>query len=123
MRVISDLPGKNNGDDGFGGGGRSTTELTALLEQARNHVVIQSPYLVLTDEANALFEKLIQRGVTIQVSTNFLASTDNLPTSGGYRAHRKSLLKMGLNIYEYKPHAENQKQLMHRAQVMNWLLT
>jgi cardiolipin synthase C len=52
---ISDLPGKNDGRAGLGGGGLSTAALAALLESAREEVLIQSPYVVLSDPAIALF--------------------------------------------------------------------
>lgn len=117
IRVINDVPGKNANRFDLGGGGRATTELASLLASAQNRVVIQSPYLVLTDEARALFKQLIDRNVAIQISTNSLSSTDNLAAFSGFRSQRETLLKMGIEIYEYKPNAANQKKLMRRNSV------
>jgi putative cardiolipin synthase len=110
---ISDLPGKNS-SRGLGGGGLSTAALAALLDSARSEVRIQSPYLVLSDEALALFRRLRERGVRIRISTNSLASTDNLQAFSGYRNQRKALLDLGLEIYEFKPDSQVQKQIMQR---------
>ncbi len=117
-KFISDLPGKNKNWMSFGGGGLTTTALAQLVEGARDHIVIQSPYLVLSDKAMALFRKTTARGVRVRINTNSLASTDNLQAFGGYRKQRDILLKMGLEIYEYKPDPEAQRQLMQQVVTM-----
>lgn len=116
-RVISDIPGKNRNRFTLGGGGRTSMELASLLAKARNRIVIQSPYLILTDETFELFEQLIDRGVSIRISTNSLSSTDNLAAFGGFRSQRDALLKLGIEIYEYKPNADVQKSLMRRQPI------
>jgi putative cardiolipin synthase len=110
---ISDLPGKNS-SGGLGGGGLSTAALAALLDSARSEVRIQSPYLVLSDEAFALFRRLRERGIRIRISTNSLASTDNLQAFSGYRNQRQELLDLGIEIYEFKPDSRVQEQIMQR---------
>jgi putative cardiolipin synthase len=77
--------------------------------------VIQSPYLVMSDNAKALFRAAVARGVKVRILTNSLASTDNLQAFSGYRNQRKQLLKMGLDIREYKPDPANRSELMSRA--------
>jgi cardiolipin synthase C len=77
-------------------------------------VLIQSPYLVLSDPALALLGRLRARGVAVHVSTNSLASTDNLQAFSGYRNQRESLLRLGLRIHEYRPDPAVQHQLMQR---------
>ena len=67
----------------------------------------------------ALFKKAISRGVRIRVNTNSLASTDNLLAFSGYRNQRRKLLKMGLEIYEYKPNPQAQIALMQSALRLN----
>lgn len=114
IRFISDDPGKNGKKYSFNGGGRTSRELAMLLRQAQSHVTIQSPYLVLTKEAKALFRELIQRGVKISISTNSMASTDNIQAFSGYKNQRDELLAMGIEIYEFKPWPKNQQLLMKR---------
>ena len=113
-RFISDTPGKNNRTFSLGGGGITTDELAKLVENSKQKIVIQSPYLVLSDEAESLFRKTRKRGVSIQISTNSLASTDNLQAFSGYRNQRWDLLDMGIQIFEYKPNPAIQEQLFHR---------
>ncbi|MCL4470611.1 MAG: phospholipase D-like domain-containing protein [Gammaproteobacteria bacterium] len=66
----------------------------------------------------ALFRKTTARGVRVRINTNSLASTDNLQAFSGYRKQRDILLKMGLEIYEYKPDPEAQRQLMQQVVTM-----
>ena len=113
-RFISDIPGKNNRRFSLGGGGITTAELAALVEQSKHKIVIQSPYLVLSKKAESLFRRTRKRGVSIQINTNSLASTDNIQAFSGYRNQRKKLLNMGLQIFEYKPNPAIQEQLLHR---------
>jgi putative cardiolipin synthase len=111
---ISDLPGKNDGSTGLAGGGLSTTSLAALLDSAREEVLIQSPYLVLSDPAIELFRRLRERGVRIRISTNSLASTDNLQAFSGYRSQRALLGDLGIDVREFRPDPMVETQLMQR---------
>jgi putative cardiolipin synthase len=115
---IGDSPGKNDNRFRLGGGGLTTTALAQLVESASNRIVIQSPYLVLSDKAMELFRQTTARGVRVRINTNSLASTDNLQAFSGYRNQRKKLLKMGLEIYEYRPDPEVQHKLMRRSAAM-----
>ena len=112
---ISDRPGKNENQFRLDGGGQTAAALGRLVQSARERIVIQSPYLVLSDKAIDLFRQIIARGVTVRINTNSLASTDNLAAFSGYRNQRDRLLKMGLQIYEYKPAPEVQVKLMQRS--------
>ena len=112
---ISDRPGKNENQFRLDGGGDTAATLGQLVQSARERIVIQSPYLVLSDRAMDLFRQITARGVTVRINTNSLASTDNLAAFSGYRNQRDRLLKMGLQIYEYKPAPEVQVKLMQRS--------
>ena len=112
---IHDEPGKNGRRWTLGGGGKSSAALAQLVAGARESIVIQSPYLVMSDKAKALFKAAIARGVKVRILTNSLASTDNLQAFSGYRSQRAQLLKMGLDIREYKPDPANRNTLFSRA--------
>jgi putative cardiolipin synthase len=114
VEFISDKPGKNENHFRLDGGGETASALGKLVHGARTRVVIQSPYLIVSDRAIELFRQIIARGVTVRINTNSLASTDNLAAFSGYRNQRDELLKMGLQIYEYKPAPEVQVKLMQR---------
>ena len=112
---IHDRPGKNGRRWSLGGGGQSTDALAKLVAGAQESIVIQSPYLVMSGRAKALFRDAVARGVKVRILTNSLASTDNMQAFSGYRNQRRQLLKMGLDIREYKPDPANRSALMSRA--------
>jgi len=112
VSFISDVPEKNDGDEGLGGGGITTDELIRLVEQATSTIEIQTPYLVTTDLSWDLFRRAIDRGVSIRILTNSLASTDNLEAFGGYKRDRERLLRIGVEIYEFKPDAEIRRTVL-----------
>jgi putative cardiolipin synthase len=108
---IHDIPGKNN-QDGLQGSGDSSRALAALVRGAQKEIIIQSPYLILSDKAKSLLQETIKRGVKIIINTNSMASTDNLQAFSGYRNQREELLKMGLQIFEFRPDAESRGKLL-----------
>ncbi|HSC14406.1 MAG TPA: phospholipase D family protein [Gammaproteobacteria bacterium] len=111
---VSDLPGKNSGAHGLGGGGLSSAALGALVGTAQSEVLIQSPYLVVSEPAFELFRELRARGVRIRISTNSLASTDNLKAFSGYLNQRDELLAEGIEVFEYRPDPQIQGEIMDR---------
>ena len=77
--------------------------LGALLAQTQEDLLIQSPYLVLSDQAIKVFRSLRQRQVRIRVSTNSLAATDNwLSYAHSLRQRRTMLRDLKFQIYEMK---------------------
>lgn len=110
-RFVSDAPGKND-SGGFSGGGASTDALLALVRDAKESVLIQSPYLVLTDLGLGLFRDAVERGVEVTILTNSLCSTDNLEAFNGYQRIRTGLLEAGVKVYEYRPDAAIRKRLV-----------
>jgi putative cardiolipin synthase len=111
---VSDAPGKNAGEQGLSGGGASSAALAALVEAAETEVLIQSPYLVVSEPAFELFRRLRARGVRIRISTNSLSSTDNLKAFSGYLNQRDELLAEGIEVFEYRPAPDVQRQIMDR---------
>jgi len=114
VKFISDIPGKNKGDRGLGGGGESTQYLIDAIRNARSSILIQSPYLIMPEGGIELFKQLVERGVRIRISTNSLASTDNIQAFSGYHGQRDDLLEAGVELYEYKPHPAIKEELIVR---------
>lgn len=112
VSFISDIPGKNKTKKGLGGGGKSTTALMNLIKNSKHTIDIQTPYLITTKTSQNLFKEAISRGVKVRILTNSLASTDNLEAFSSYQTDRKKLLKLGINIYEFKPDAAIRKKIM-----------
>lgn len=77
-------------------------------------ILIQSPYLIMPAGGIELFESLTKRGVSIRISTNSLASTDNIAAFSGYHRQRARLLNAGVELYEFKPHPGIQSELVDR---------
>lgn len=116
--VISDQPGKNDGSQGLSGSGTATVALTDALQKAQARVTIQSPYVVLTDEALSVFGGLVDRGVQVRIVTNSLASTDNLQAFSGYHKKRDALLAAGIELHEFRPYPMVQYRLNeHHAEI------
>jgi cardiolipin synthase C len=115
VTFVSDVPGKNAGQSGIGGGGASTDTLIQLIKGARKSVTIESPYLVTTSLSQGLFRDAIARGVRVRILTNSLASTDNYEAFSGYQRERDALLSIGVDIYEFKPDAQVRRQVMTSA--------
>ena len=116
VSFISDTPGKNEGASGLGGGGESTAQLFESVRGAEHSILIQSPYLIMPKGGVELFQSLTKRGVRIRISTNSLASTDNIAAFSGYHRQRARLLNAGVELYEFKPHPGIQKELIERYQ-------
>jgi putative cardiolipin synthase len=112
LQFISDVPGKNDGSEGLGGGGNTTSALIDLVNSAKKEIYIQSPYLIVSSLGLNLFKNAVDRGVEVYILTNSLASTDNLEAYSGYQRNRQRLLNAGIHLYEYKPDAAIRKNLM-----------
>ncbi|GAA4814416.1 phospholipase D family protein [Litoribaculum gwangyangense] len=112
VSFISDIPGKNDGEDGLSGGGVSTTALINLIKNAKSSIDIQTPYLITTELGRNLFKEAVDRGVKIRILTNSLASTDNLEAFSSYQSDRERLLKTGVRVFEFRPDAEERKKIM-----------
>lgn len=85
-----------------------TRHLMDLVRDAHHDVLLQTPYLVMSDRAKDLFAQMRQRPAPprVVVSTNSLASTDAFAVYALSYKHRKRYLKdYGFHIFEMKPHA------------------
>jgi cardiolipin synthase C len=108
VEYFSDRPGKTENPDK-----RDVREFTMhlmrLVSNAKQEVVLQTPYLVMSSRARRIFKKLHNAAPPpkIIVSTNSLASTDAFAVYAvSYKRRRTYLTQYGFNIYEMKPHAE-----------------
>ncbi len=83
-----------------------TRQLYDVILSARQSVVIQSPYMVLSRRARNVFEKLRKQNPAIELvfSTNSLASTDADTVYANTHRHKKRYVKtLGFHMYEFKP--------------------
>jgi cardiolipin synthase C len=76
-------------------------DLTGLMEEAEESVIMQSPFIIpsdtLTNHINA--ENLPD---DVQMITNSLAATPNLPTYSRYASYREDIAASQADMYEYQ---------------------
>lgn len=104
VEFISDEPGKSKGY--FSTTARITRELRRTLEGAKQSIVMQTPYLVLSKPAIKLVTELREKnpGLRIRISSNSFASTDNLLAySANYRLRNRYVEELQLEVHEFKP--------------------
>jgi putative cardiolipin synthase len=77
-------------------------QLRPVIDATEREVVIVSPYFVPGKIGVAFFQALRKRGVRVVVVTNSLGATDVTAVHSGYRRYRKSLLRAGVELYEFK---------------------
>src|SRR5690606_531063 len=104
VEFSGDPPQKHRRD--FAGLAPSTRSLLALIEEAREEVLMQTPYLVLSPPAQEVFRALRAREEPprVRVSTNSLAATDAFITYAlAHKYKRRHLREFGFEIHEFKP--------------------
>ncbi|WP_447729352.1 phospholipase D family protein [Pseudoxanthomonas suwonensis] len=103
VSYLADVPRKHRE-----GGSRvsGASGLAGLLSQAKEEVLLQTPYLVLSDSAVEIFRELRQgpEPPRVVASTNSLAATDNaIVYALTYKYKRRNVRELGFDIFEYKP--------------------
>lgn len=104
-RFVADAPGKNP-SAGLAGGGRTADALREFVSRAEHRLLMQSPYTVLDDRAAQEIAELRARRCELEIliSTNSLASTDNLTAYALAQTQRRRAMRdLGLRIFELKP--------------------
>jgi phosphatidylserine/phosphatidylglycerophosphate/cardiolipin synthase-like enzyme len=115
VTYVSDVPGKNPGREGLGGGGATLDALLDLVRRAGTSIAIQSPYLITTELGRSALRDAVKRGVEVRILTNSLASTDNLEAFSGYQRDREALLETGVRLFEFRPDAAERTEIMTGA--------
>ena len=112
VTFISDEPGKSAGY--FSRTARITRELRGVLAQAETSIVVQTPYLILSKPARKLIRELHKQhpGLSIRISTNSFASTDNIMAySANYRLRNDYIEDLRLEIHEFRPQPASMPEL------------
>ena len=105
--LLVDKPGKVAPDDDEVEAGDTVVDgLSALMAQARQELLIVSPYFVPGGPMMKVFSDLRTRGVRIGVLTNSLASNDAPAAHAGYARYRKQLLDIGVELHEMRAEQE-----------------
>ena len=104
VEFLADLPQKHRGSSEEPA--PASTGLRSLIESAHAEVLLQTPYLVLSEPAQQMFGDLHRGDVRprVIISTNSLASTDSFITYAlSYKYKRRYLRDFGFEIHEFKP--------------------
>ncbi|MBI5381229.1 MAG: phospholipase D family protein [Opitutae bacterium] len=92
--------------------GRSSPEAMRVAHRfekefadCRRELLVESAYFIPGPETLRQIETLIKQGVAIKVVTSALEATDQTLVFSAYRRYRETLLKAGVELYEYKVQA------------------
>ena len=96
VRFLHDPVGRKGEERGIG------NELLDLMTSATGSLKIESPYLVPSKAFLKGLEDLLRRGVDVRILTNSLNSTDNLLAQAGYVGKKEKLVRMGVDIREFR---------------------
>ena len=78
-------------------------DIRAMTDSAQHSVLLISPYFIPGDSGTRYISGLAERGITVKVLTNSLASSDEPAVYSGYSRYRQPLLKSGVQLYELRP--------------------
>lgn len=109
VKYVADLPQKHRREHGSDAA-PSAPELETLIGNASQEVLLQTPYLVMSKQAQEIFRDMRKRQPPpkVIVSTNSLAATDNpVVYSMSFKYKRRYLREFGFEIHEYKPFPED----------------
>lgn len=85
--------------------------VSSIIANTQESLYISSPYFVPGKSGVVMMSDFNAKGVSVNIITNSLASTDVTAAHSGYRRYRESLLKGGVELYEYKPTAKGRSLL------------
>lgn len=92
----SDKPGAKGSQPG------TYETVIAGIDSAKTSILIENPYIVLTEEMRYSLRQAAERGVKITVLTNSVSSTDSLLVAGGWVESREFFAHIGASVYEIK---------------------
>ena len=76
--------------------------LGELTYNARQELLISTPYFIPDDDFYQAVPDLISQGVRVVILTNSLGSTNHPIVHSGYKKHRKRVLDMGIELFEMR---------------------
>jgi cardiolipin synthase C len=101
--VLYDRPGRVNASAPPDRSNSMGPRLREIIEEAQSEALIISPYFVPRERGVKWLGTMRDRGVTIKILTNSLASNDVPVAHGGYARYRKDLLRLGVDLFELRP--------------------
>jgi phosphatidylserine/phosphatidylglycerophosphate/cardiolipin synthase-like enzyme len=82
---------------------KNTTDyILSKIENTKNKILVESPYVVFSPEIYSALQKAINRGVTVEIVTNSMMTSDSYLVLPVYYKERDQLIQLGFDIYEYQ---------------------
>ncbi|MFC4991558.1 phospholipase D family protein [Rubritalea tangerina] len=89
------------GDDPYGRERIVVDYVTEALANAQSEITIISPYFIPYANRFDGVDKLIERGVKVNIVVPSLGANNHTPAHSHYRKYRKAILDAGCSLYEY----------------------
>jgi putative cardiolipin synthase len=105
MEVLHDTPDKVLSSEA-----RIVNATRRLIEEMEEELLIEVAYFVPGREGVAGARALTERGVSVKILTNSLASNNLAAAHAGYAKYRVPMLEAGAKLYEYRPDADERKE-------------
>ena len=90
---------------------RIETVMLSRIASARDEVLIQNPYVMMTEPRRAVLADARARGVDMVLQTNSLASHDSALVHYGFVRDRKRFLRSGVALFESKPRPQSSRNM------------
>jgi putative cardiolipin synthase len=78
------------------------TRMAQVVMNARNEVIVVTPYLIPGKQGIEFWHEIIDNGVRVIMVTNSLASNNHVPVHAGYARYRHPLIQAGVELYEMR---------------------
>jgi len=116
IRVVVDDPEKVSGLAEAGNDATTvTSNVVKVIGDARESVLLASPYFVPGATAMGELKRVREHGATVTAVTNSMASNDEPLVSAAYARYRKDMLAMGIKIYEISPQVIREQTALVQA--------
>lgn len=117
---VADAPGRKNRRlyCNRWNNGVVTNEMMGLFFEAKDSVLIQSPYVIVNRRLANFFQDLDDENpdLRIRISTNSYGAADHLITyATNYRLRPRVVLNHGMEVFEYKPYPQDLFEFLPNA--------
>ncbi len=116
--MVYDIPGKNEQLSSLRGYGKSGEFLTRSFLEAKEEILVETPYMITMPGTLDLFARLQKRGVLVRVLTDSMASAEDDLVFSAYKRQRRSILSRGVKLCELRTDADLRNTVFERFQEM-----
>ncbi|MEQ8267393.1 MAG: phospholipase D family protein [Parvibaculum sp.] len=107
--LVLTAPGPVFADIAVEPGRRIETAMLSHIASAKREVLVQNPYVMMTEPRAAVLADAQARGVRMVLQTNSLASHDSALVHYGFARDRTAFLESGVALFEAKPRPQSSR--------------